>query len=68
MKFKLGFLGYVVAGVLLVACSTQKNAFLNRTFHGMTAKYNGYFNANELLALSLTSSYENLPKSTDGEL
>ena len=59
MKFKLGFLGSVVAGVLLVACSTQKNAFLNRTFHGMTAKYNGYFNANELLALSLTSTQKN---------
>ena len=42
---------------LLVFCSTNKNAYLNRTYHGMTAKYNGYFNANELLTMA-TSSYE----------
>lgn len=42
---------------LLVFCSTNKNAYLNRTYHGMTAKYNGYFNANELLTMA-TTSYE----------
>jgi tetratricopeptide (TPR) repeat protein len=28
---------------------------LNRTYHGTTARYNGYFNANELLRQSITS-------------
>jgi len=36
-------------------CSVNKNAFLNRTYHGMTAKYNGYFNANELLSMAIIS-------------
>jgi len=37
------------------SCSVNKDAFLNRTYHGMTAKYNGYFNANELLSMAVTS-------------
>ena len=59
MKIKIGFYFYGIVGLILVACSTQKNSFLNRTYHGMTAKYNGYFNANELLALSLNSAQKN---------
>lgn len=31
------------------ACSTKKNTYINRTFHNITAKYNGYFNANEIV-------------------
>lgn len=38
---------------ILVSCSTEKNTFLNRSYHGMTAKYNGHFNAEELLNQSL---------------
>jgi tetratricopeptide (TPR) repeat protein len=37
------------------ACSTENNAFINRKYHGITAKYNGYFNANELLKTALES-------------
>ena len=37
------------------SCSTEKNTFINRTYHGMTARYNGYFNANELLRLSMST-------------
>jgi hypothetical protein len=37
--------------VLLLAagCSQEKDAFLNRTFHRLTARDNGWFNANEKL-------------------
>jgi tetratricopeptide (TPR) repeat protein len=28
-------------------CSTQKNTFVNRSYHTISAKYNGYFNARE---------------------
>jgi len=35
------------------ACSTEKNNFLNRKYHSTTARYNGLFNANELLRQSL---------------
>lgn len=33
----------------LVACSTNKDAFLNRTFHKLVTRDNGWFNANEKL-------------------
>ncbi len=41
--------------ILAVSCSTENNAFINRKYHGITAKYNGYFNANELLKTALES-------------
>ncbi len=40
---------------VLYACSTEKNTLLSRSFHGMTAHYNGYFNANELLRTSMNT-------------
>ena len=47
----------VLLGLVLfsAACSTEKNTMLNRTYHGTTARYNGYFNANELLRQSMTT-------------
>ncbi len=33
----------------VVACSTNKDAFLNRTFHRLVTRDNGWFNANEKL-------------------
>lgn len=33
--------------LLLFSCSTEKNRFLNRSYHSVTTKYNGYFNARE---------------------
>lgn len=41
--------------VVIVACSTEKNTLINRTYHGTTARYNGYFNANELIRQAVTS-------------
>ncbi len=35
--------------LLAVACSQEKDAFLNRTFHRLTTRDNGWFNANEKL-------------------
>lgn len=35
--------------LLLSGCSQEKDAFLNRTFHRLTARDNGWFNANEKL-------------------
>src|SRR5574343_776910 len=45
----------------IVACSTEKNTLINRTYHGTTARYNGYFNANELIRQAVTS-YQNSMK------
>jgi tetratricopeptide (TPR) repeat protein len=58
MKYRQAFTKTFAAGMILllvIACSTEKNTFINRTYHGTTARYNGYFNANELLRLSLNS-------------
>lgn len=45
----------IVSLVFIAACSTEKNTLLSRTYHGTTAHYNGYFNANELIKQSMTS-------------
>lgn len=43
----------LLALLSIFSCSTEKNNFLNRKYHSTTARYNGLFNANELLRLSL---------------
>jgi tetratricopeptide (TPR) repeat protein len=57
------FLKYSVLLIigLTASCSTEKNKWLNRGYHRMTARYNGYFNANEKIKESLNnfrSSYK----------
>ena len=38
-----------LAILLVVGCATNKDAFLNRTFHKLVTRDNGWFNANEKL-------------------
>lgn len=45
--------------LVMAACSTEKNTFINRTYHSTTAKYNGYFNAKELLRIGLEDYRKN---------
>jgi len=54
---KFGFLFVVL--LIVVACSTDKNTFINRLYHGTTAKYNGLYNANVLLNTALQTFNEN---------
>ncbi len=42
-------LKYYVILMLFLSCSTEKNTFLRRGFHNLHAKYNGFFNANEII-------------------
>lgn len=35
--------------LLLHSCSTKKNKWLNRTYHNITSRFNGYFNGNETI-------------------
>ena len=54
------FLWPLVALLLLFwGCSTQKNSFVNRTYHTINAKYNGYFNAREAYEEALKQLDEN---------
>lgn len=39
----------LLALLLVPGCSTNKDAFLNRTFHSLVTRDNGWFNANEKL-------------------
>ena len=39
----------VLLFILCFSCSTEKDTFLNKTYHNTTAKFNGYFNANEII-------------------
>ncbi len=63
----LPLLGPVIFLFLLQGCSTQKDSFVNRAFHQINAKYNGYFNAKEIYNESLkrlseahTDNYEDV--------
>jgi len=38
---------------LFQGCSTQRNTWVNRNFHALNAKYNGYFNARENFRLGM---------------
>ncbi|MBL1279878.1 MAG: hypothetical protein COA33_006385 [Fluviicola sp.] len=58
LKIGVLFLGITA---IIVACSTEKNTLLSRSYHGMTAHYNGYFNANELIRVSM-DTYRNSAK------
>ena len=40
---------------MVQACSTEKDALINKGFHNMTAKYNGYFNAGEIINEALNA-------------
>lgn len=40
---------YCLVLVVFCSCSTEKNTTLRRGFHNLHAKYNGFFNANEII-------------------
>ncbi len=47
MKLRFKFLlGTIVGGIFFSACSTKKDAFLNRNFHALNTKYNVLYNGN----------------------
>lgn len=60
MKNIFRFLLYTLGLIFLVGCSTENNTLINRSYHTMCAKYNGNFNANELLKQSLDDYRNNL--------
>ena len=39
----------IIIAVFTLQCSTEKNTTIHRGFHNLHAKYNGYFNANEII-------------------
>lgn len=57
-KISINFFGLTLFLGLIIGCSTEKDAALNVGYHNMTAKYNGYFNANEIIDQSVTTFRE----------
>jgi tetratricopeptide (TPR) repeat protein len=46
--------------VLIIAgCSTKRNTWINRNYHNLNAKFNGYFNGNEALKEAVTAMEDN---------
>lgn len=39
--------------LLFFSCSTRKNTVFHRTFHNISSRFNGYFNANEIIKESV---------------
>jgi hypothetical protein len=50
---KISFLFAIASLVLVQACTTEKNATMNRVYHQTNTKYNGLYNANELIKNSM---------------
>ncbi|CAG5076839.1 type IX secretion system periplasmic lipoprotein PorW/SprE [Parvicella tangerina] len=46
---KVSYILILIMAIGVIACSTEKDAWLNRTYHNVTAHYNGYWNAKELI-------------------
>ena len=40
---------FLLVSILFFSCTTEKNTVVHRTFHNLHAKYNGFFNANEII-------------------
>lgn len=49
MKFKKAILISFALLFVLASCSRKKNTFTRRAYHNTTARYNGYFNAREIM-------------------
>ncbi|WP_299527898.1 hypothetical protein [uncultured Lutibacter sp.] len=61
MKNKINIIVGFLVVFFVVGCSTKKDAFLNRSFHSTTTKYNVLYNGNEALRIGLiklNSNYE----------
>ncbi len=54
------FASFLLA-IFIIGCSTKKDAFLNRSYHSVSTKYNVLYNGNEALRIGLqelNSNYE----------
>jgi len=49
---------FLIGAIVLISCSTEKDAWLNKSYHNTTAKYNGFFNAGEIIKEAMTNYSE----------
>ena len=48
---------FIVGLIFVNGCSTKKNGWAHRTYHNTTSRYNGYFNAKEIIRTKV-AAYE----------
>ena len=58
-KNRIHYFAYALLLLIASACSTENYSFVSKKYHATTTKFNGYFNANELLNSSLVTFREN---------
>lgn len=60
----------MVATLLLLAqaCSVKKDSFTSRSYHNLTARFNGYFNGNEKVKEAVAGFEQNYPYDYDNVL
>lgn len=59
MKGHLNIYALITTLIIIVGCSTRKDAFLNRSFHSVTAKYNILYNGNLAYENGLQELHDN---------
>ncbi|NCA21655.1 MAG: hypothetical protein EBS86_11025, partial [Crocinitomicaceae bacterium] len=53
MKNRFSVMSILAALLVLWSCSTENNTLMSRSYHSTTARYNGLFNANELMRVAM---------------
>ena len=53
------FIFFMAIWIIIFSCSTEKNTFVTRTYHNLTAKYNAFYNGNESLKQGVKKMREN---------
>ena len=56
-----------IAGFVLIlsSCSTDKDVFINKAYHGLNAHYNGYWNAKEIVKETVSTFEESYVENYD---
>ncbi|MCB9195612.1 MAG: hypothetical protein H6600_05955 [Flavobacteriales bacterium] len=62
---KASYILILLIAAAIASCSTEKDAWLNKTYHNVTAHYNGYWNAKELIKESMTNFESNYAENYD---
>lgn len=55
----------ILISALLASCATNKDKFINRTYHQLVARDNGWFNANEIVKKVKQDMYDANPDNFD---
>lgn len=58
MKLSIKIVASIFLVLFVLSCSTKKDAFLNRSYHSVTTKYNVLFNGNEAFKIGLNQLNE----------